>query len=162
MIFKILKHDWLAFKRSPMLSQSIGQNIFLALIGLYFLLTFLSLGIGGGFILKEFFPEADIKKVVYEYLLYWWIFDVLLRFMMQKFPSITLKRYLTLNISRKTICHFMVSRSLVSFFNLLPFFFFIPFYFITLSSEMGALEGRSFMMMAVSYTHLTLPTTSRV
>ena len=134
MIFKILKHDWLAFVRSPMLTQSIGQNILLGLFGLYMFLVLTSLGFLGGEMINERFPDVSVKEIIYKYLIYWWTFDLMFRFMLQKFPSMTLRRYLTLNISRKTICHFMVSRSIVSFFNIAPYFFIVPFYLFTLST----------------------------
>ena len=132
MILQILKHDWLAFKRNPLWRQSAAIYIVLGIFGLYIIATLFSIGYMSQNLLDEFFPDQDPTVVISRFMIYYLLGDWVARYMLQKFPNLAIKRYLTQNISRSSISHFLSTRSLFSFFNLAPLFLFIPVYLKTI------------------------------
>jgi len=126
---QLLKHAWLQFSRSPTLTRNIIQTIILGIFGLYIILTMLGLA----FILREVvedqLPGQDLLIIVSGGLGYYFIADLLMRYFIQKFPSLAIKPYLPLRIKKDGLAHYLLFRSLGSFLNILPFFFIIPFFF---------------------------------
>jgi len=94
---------------------------------LYFLVTFLAIGIGGYFILKKQFPESDPLQLVNSYLIFVILGDLVLRYLMQKLPIINIKPLLILPIQKNKLVHYVLAKSASSFFNILGLFFYIPF-----------------------------------
>ena len=70
MISHFLKLEWKQYFRSANWQKSIFLNILLVLFALYFMLSFLAIGIGGFFILKEQFPDQDPLVLVNSFLLF--------------------------------------------------------------------------------------------
>jgi len=102
-------------------------NILLVGVALYFMLTFLVMGIFMYRLLAEFFPDADPFLKFNTFVFYWILADLLLRFFFQKLPVMSVKPLLTLPVKRKTVVHFVLGKSVLSFFNFLPLFIVIPF-----------------------------------
>tara|TARA_B100000767_G_C19753535_1_gene531893 strand:+ start:1043 stop:2425 length:1383 start_codon:yes stop_codon:yes gene_type:complete len=94
---------------------------------LYFILSFLAIGVGGYFILKKIFPESDPLQIVNSYLLFAILGDLIFRYLMQKLPIMNIKPMLTLQIKKSTLVHYVLGKSSFSFFNILGLFFYIPF-----------------------------------
>ncbi len=128
MITQLLKHSWLKFWRSPALSQSMVQNIILGVIGLYFLVNMLVLGYFLGDFVEEHSAEERAITLVVVGLFYYALLDLLVRYFVQKFPAIDIKPYLTLPVKKSTQAHYLLLRSLGSFYNILPLFFIVPFF----------------------------------
>ena len=126
---QLLKHAWLQFKRSPTLTQNVIQTIVLGFFALYFILTMIGLAFMLPTIIKEELPEQDLLVVTGGLIGYYFLTDLIMRFFLQKFPTLTIKPYLGLPIKKSGLSHYLLFRSLGSFFNILPFFFFIPFFF---------------------------------
>ena len=126
-----LKHflnlQWKQYFRSSYWQKSIALNILLVFVALYFVITFLALGITLYPILKETFPEQNPLNIVNKYLFYWILADVLMRFFFQKLPVMTVKPLLTLPVKRSKIVHYVLGKSALSFFNFLPLFWIVPF-----------------------------------
>ena len=74
MISHFLKLEWKQYFRSANWQKSIFLNILLVLFALYFMLSFLAIGIGGFFILKEQFPDQDPLVLVNSFLLFEFVF----------------------------------------------------------------------------------------
>ncbi|SDS49717.1 hypothetical protein SAMN05216503_3249 [Polaribacter sp. KT25b] len=127
MISHFLKLEWKQYFRSANWQKSIFLNILLVLFALYFMLSFLAIGIGGFFILKEQFPDKDPLFLVNSFLLFAIVGDLIFRYIMQKLPVMNIKPLLTLNIPRNKIVHFILVKSSFSFFNIMSLFFYIPF-----------------------------------
>jgi len=102
-------------------------NILMVFLALYFIVIFLSLGLGLYPILKKQFPDADPLLIVNGFLFYWLLTDLVARFFFQKLPVITIKPLLTLPIKKSKILHYVLGKSAISFFNFLPLFTIIPF-----------------------------------
>ena len=134
-----LKHflnlEWKQYFRSAYWQKSIALNVLLVFVALYFVVSFLFLGIALYPILKETFPDQDPLVIVNSYLFYWFLADMLMRFFFQKLPVITVKPLLTLPIKRSKIVHYVLCKSFFSFFNFLPLFAIIPFGIMLISNN---------------------------
>ena len=108
-------------------------NIVMVFFALYFIASFSALGFGLLFLLKEMFPEQDAFVIANNYLFYWIIGDLLMRFFLQKLPVMSVKPLLTLPIKRSTVVNFVLGKSALSFFNFLPLFAIIPFSIMLIS-----------------------------
>ena len=137
MIAHFLKLEWKQYFRSSYWQKSIFLNILLAFFALYFMASFLIIGIGGYFILKEQFPDQDPLFLVNGFLLYFIIGDLIFRYIMQKLPVMNIKPLLLLPIPKNTIVHFILVKSSFSFFNIFSLFFFIPFSVVLIKEGYG-------------------------
>ncbi len=150
MLGKLLKLDWIGFRRAPHWAQSMTANVFLGLFGLYMLISALGLGYMASFIIKEAFPGADVLQKFNGYFAIYLIADICMRFMLQKFPSFSLSKYLTINVKKSTITRYLMVKSLLSIFNLLPLFIIIPFYLTYVSSALGQPQALVWLLLGFS------------
>ncbi len=127
MIKHFLNLEWKAFFRSASFGKSLGIKIFMGFMALYFMASFLILGIALYPMLKDFYPEQDPLKIVNRFLFFWILGDLIFRFFFQKLPVMSVKPLLTLPISRSKVVNFVLGKSALSFFNFLPLFAIIPF-----------------------------------
>ncbi|SDT86656.1 hypothetical protein SAMN04487762_0062 [Polaribacter sp. Hel1_33_78] len=127
MTLRFLKLEWKQFVRSASFGKSIALKIIMAFFALYFLVSFLAIGIGGYFILKKEFPASDPLQLLNSYLLFAILGDLILRYLMQTLPIMNIKPMLTLPIKKSKLVHFVLGKSSFSFFNILGLFFYIPF-----------------------------------
>lgn len=152
MIKHFIKFEWKQFFRSSYWQKSIALNILMAFLALYFMLTFLALGIGLFPILEKQFPESDPLLVLNEFLFYWYLADLLMRFFLQKLPVMNIKPLLVLPIKRSKILHYVLGKSAVSFFNFLPLFAVIPFGITLILEEYGTTTALMWMVLMVIFT----------
>lgn len=127
MLKLFLTLEWRSFLRSASFGKTLGLKIVMGFFALYFVVMFLSLGISAFFILKKSFPDQDPLTVANNYLFYWFLADLIMRFFFQKLPVMAVKPLLTVPIKRHKIVNYVLSKSAVSFFNFLPLFAVIPF-----------------------------------
>jgi len=121
-------------------------------LALYFILMFLGLGFGLYPILKEQFPNQDPLLIVNSFLFYWFLGDLMLRFFMQKLPVMHIKPLLTLPINRNKIIHYVLGKSVVSFFNFLPLFAIIPFSIILIANDYSTSMVITWMLTMFIFT----------
>lgn len=126
-ISHFLNLEWKQFFRSSHWQKSIALNILLVFVALYFMATFLAMGIALYPILKEQFPEQDPLIIVSSALFYWWLVELMIRFFFQKLPVMSVKPLLTLPVKRSKVVHYVLGKSVASFINLLPLFAVVPF-----------------------------------
>lgn len=127
MIKHFLNLEWKAFFRSASFGKSLGIKLLMGFFALYFMGSFLVLGIALYPILKETFPDQDPLIIVNSFLFYWILGDLLFRFFFQKLPVMSVIPLLTLPIGRHKIVNYVLGKSAFSFFNFLPLFAVIPF-----------------------------------
>ena len=53
--------------------------------------------------------------------------DLIARYLLHKLPMLKIKPFLTVPIKKDALVHFVLGKSVFSFFNVLPLFFYIPF-----------------------------------
>jgi len=132
MIKHFLNFEWKQFVRSSYFQKGIAIKILLILAVLYFGGIALMLGVGLFFILKKTLPETDPIIIVNNFLIYWFIFDLALRFFMQQLPVMNVKPLMIVPIKRNTIINYLLGKTALSFFNFLPLFVFVPFSIVLL------------------------------
>lgn len=102
-------------------------------MGLYLLA---SLGFLGGalyFILRKVVPTQSPMWVVSQFLVYWVLAELFIRYFMQKLPVVDIKPLLINNISKSKIVNYILGRSIFSGFNLLALVTFVPFSIVVLT-----------------------------
>lgn len=127
MFKRFLQLEWKSFTRSASFGQSVGLKIFMAFIAVYFLFSFLLLGIGLYPLLKEFFPEKSPMVIVNNFVVIWLVSELFVRFMMQSLPIMNVRPMMINNIKRKEMIRFVLWKSLFSFYNILTPIVVIPF-----------------------------------
>lgn len=152
MIKHFINFEWKQFFRSSYWQKSIGLNILMAFLALYFMLTFLALGISLFPILDEQFPQSDPLELLNGFLFYWFLTDLLMRFFLQKLPVMNIKPLLVLPIKRSSILHYVLGKSAVSFFNFLPLFAVIPFGIMLIIEDYGTITAVVWMLLMVIFT----------
>lgn len=152
MIKQFINFEWKQFFRSSYWQKSIGLNILMTFLALYFMLTFLALGISLFPILNEQFPDSNPLILLNGFLFYWFLSDLLMRFFLQKLPVMNVKPLLVLPIKRANILHYVLGKSAVSFFNFLPLFAFIPFGIMLILEQYGTTTAMVWMILMVIFT----------
>lgn len=127
MIKHFLTLEWKQFFRSATMGKSIAIKILMGFFALYFMGTFLVMGIALFPLLKEIFPNEDPFIIVNNFIFYWILGDLMIRFFFQKLPVMSVKPLLVLPIKRSSVVNFVLGKSSLSFFNFLPLFAIIPF-----------------------------------
>ncbi|MAD97459.1 MAG: hypothetical protein CMB99_09060 [Flavobacteriaceae bacterium] len=122
-----LRLEWKQYFRSSYWQTGIALKVIMVFFALYFLVSFLALGIGSFFLIRKLYPDSDPLQVVNTYLVFAFLGDLVFRYLMQKIPIMNIKPLLILDIKKKSIVHFILTKSAFSFFNVMPLFFYIPF-----------------------------------
>ena len=92
------------------------------------------------FILKKVIPDTDPIEIVNNFLIYWVLFDLAIRFFMQQLPVMNIKPLMTFPIKRNTIIHYLLGKTTLSFFNILTLLIFLPFCIVLLIKGYAALN----------------------
>ena len=139
MLGVLLRHQWKAATRSSVWQRNLVLNIILGLLMLYLLLNVLAIGYFLPQILEAVAPGKNVISLFHRGFVYYLGIDLVLRFFLQELPVLAVQPYLHLPIRKSRLLHFMLNKSLVSVFNLLPLFIFIPFAVQVISPEYGPL-----------------------
>jgi hypothetical protein len=128
MLFKIfLQQEWKETTRSSIWQRNLATNIFIG----FFLLLMMSYLLMIGFfldpILRKIFPDDDPVSIFNGIIIYYLGFDLLIRYLMQSLPTFAIESYLHLPIKKRTMVHFVISKSIFHPLNFLPLLVFLPF-----------------------------------
>ncbi|SDJ84422.1 hypothetical protein SAMN05421823_101240 [Catalinimonas alkaloidigena] len=146
MINWLLAHQWKAQIRSTRWQQNVVLNLLVILGIIYFVAIFLMAGLFGNALLRSAFPDDDPTVLLTQFLFYYAVSDLMLRFFWQRLPTLVIAPYLHLPVSRNRLLHFLLGRSFFSVFNLLPVLLLVPFAFREVMPEYGATLGRSWLV----------------
>ncbi|WP_445386322.1 DUF5687 family protein [Robiginitalea sp. IMCC44478] len=149
-----IRLQWKAFFRSASFATNIWFKILMALGALYFILVFLSLGIGAFFIIEDA-GLGDPLRVVNRYMIYYLVFDLYLRYMLQKMPVMNIKPLLYLPFKKAQVVQYSLGKTVLSFFNIMHAFFFIPFSVVLLYKgyDPVSVVGWHLAMFALFYSN---------
>jgi len=125
MFLRFIYLEWKAFLRAASFKANLGMKILLGFLALYFTLLFLASGIGVFYVLQKM--KLDPLATVNAFLIYYFLFDLGFRLLMQKIPVMNIRPLLNLPFKRRTIVHFALGKTVISYFNIMHGFFFIPF-----------------------------------
>jgi hypothetical protein len=125
MIKKFIYLEWKSFSRSASFGANVALKIVIGFLAIYFALIFIAAGAGVFYVLKEM--NLDPLLTINKFLIYYFLFDLVIRLLMQAIPVLNIRPLLALAIQKKTIVHFSLGKTVLSFFNIIHAFFFIPF-----------------------------------
>ena len=125
MIKRFLSLEWKSFFRAASFQTNLAIKILMAFGALYFILMFLGLGAGSYYIIEKATDEEPFQ-LINKFMLYYFVFDLVFRFFMQKTPVMNIRPLLYINIKKDTIVNYTLGKSALSFFNIMHLFFFIP------------------------------------
>lgn len=125
MIKKFLYLEWKAFTRSASFGANLAMKIVIGFLMVYFSLVFIGMGIVIFYFLKE--KNLEPLETVNKFLIYYFLFDLVIRLLMQAIPVLNIKPLLILPFTKATIVHFSLGKTMLSFFNWIHALFFIPF-----------------------------------
>jgi len=123
--------QWKSFFRAASFKTEIWFKVLMIFGAIYFAAVFLSLGVGSFFLIKKA-GLGDPLRVVNKFLIYYWVFDLAFRYILQKMPVINIKPLLYLPIVKNKVVHYSLGKTMASFFNWTHAFFFVPFSIVLL------------------------------
>ena len=107
--------------------KQVATNIFLGLLFLLIFVNILMLGYAIDDILITLYPDKDPVEQFTSFILYYALADFILRLMLQEVPSLSIQPYLLLPVKKNKLIHYLLSKTLWSFFPLIPLLVIIPF-----------------------------------
>lgn len=151
MIRQFLQLEWRSFFRSASFKVNIIIKIILGIVACFYAAMILFLGVAAYYGLKE--KGMEPLMTINHYLIYWWAFDLVFRYFLQKTPVMWVRPLLPLPFKKKNITHYLMGRSAFSFFNIYPAFFFVPFSVALLLNGYSIIGVISWhlAMMGISY-----------
>ncbi|PTT03015.1 hypothetical protein DBR27_10605 [Flavobacterium sp. HMWF030] len=146
MIKKFIYLEWKAFSRSASFGASMAMKVLIGFFMVYFSIIFIGAGVGAFYFLKKMNLEPLVT--INKFLIYYFLFDLVIRLLMQAIPVLNIKPLLILPFKKPTIVHFSLGKTALSFFNWVHGLFFIPFS-IVLILEGYDVVGIVFWLIAV-------------
>lgn len=131
----MLKHflnlQWKSFFRAASFKTNVIFKILMGFMALYFIVIFLSMGVGAFYIIEKN-EWGDPLQIVNKFVIYYWVADLAFRYALQKMPITNIKPLLYLPFKKAQVIRYSLGKTVVSFFNLAHAFFFIPFSIVLL------------------------------
>jgi len=125
-MFKLfLMLEWKSFLRASSFGANLTIKIILGIVATIYAFLFMLLGFGIYPMLED--TGLDPLDTVNKYLFFYFVFDLVIRFFMQKIPTMNIKPLLILPVKRNTVVHFAMGKSTISFFNAIHLFWLLPF-----------------------------------
>ena len=141
MLFTIfLQQQWKENTRSSIWQRNLATNIFIGFFLLLMMGYLLMLGIFINPILRKIFPDDDPVAIFNGIIIYYLGFDLLIRYLMQSLPTFAIESYLHLPIRKRTMVHFVISKSIFHPLNYLPLLVFLPFAFLSVAPAYSSLS----------------------
>ncbi len=138
MIKHFISLEWKAFFRSASFKMNLFFKILLGFSALWMIVSFLGLGVGAYYFIENELnldPLTTINKI----LIFYVVFDLIIRYFLQTMPIVNIRPLLYLPIKKGNVVKFALNKTVISFFNIVHAFFFIPF------SVVLIIEGHPFI-----------------
>ncbi len=128
---------WKEFLRSASKNKNMATKGVLIFLALYFSLV----GTIFGFQLADNMAELENPMMAFNAIVFVYAgFDLILRIMVQNLPTFGFQPFMILPVKRKRIARYMLNKSLLHFFNVLPLFLLLPFTFIIATKQLSTPE----------------------
>jgi hypothetical protein len=147
MFIKLFSLQWKTATRSTMWQKNVALNIVVGFFLLLFSLYLLLLGLFIDQILGELFPDRSKTEVFNGFLIYYFLADIFMRFLMQGLPRLNVESFLHLPIRKSRLVHYIVSRTVADVFNLVPLFVLVPVLFTMIVPNMGVAYGLRWILV---------------
>jgi len=148
MLKRFIFLEWKSFIRSAAFATNLALKILMAFGALYFIVAFTALGTAVYFILED--QGLNPVQTVNQYIIYYLVADLAVRFFLQKTPVMNIRPLLSLNVKRSQVVHYALGKTIISFFNLIHLFFFIPFFVVLLIKNENLLGSLSWVLSMLS------------
>jgi len=125
MLRRFIKLEFKSFFRSSSLAANIVVKIF-QLLGMLYILAIFVFAAFGAFYYPKKELHIDPLPFISKFLIYWLIADLFLRYFFQQMPTQNIKPFLTMNIRKKTLVNYMISKTFLSFFTWGSLFIYVP------------------------------------
>ncbi len=102
-------------------------------------------------IIKKLYAGKNIIDAFTGLLLYFFAFDLIIRFFIQQLPTLSIKPYLTLPIKKSKLLHYPLIRSVPSIFNIIPVLLVLPFFIKTICTSQTALYSLAWIITILSF-----------
>ncbi|TYB78781.1 DUF5687 family protein [Bizionia myxarmorum] len=152
MIKQFISHEWKQFKRASYFQKGLVIKIFLILGAIYFGGIAIFLGAFLFFIAKKAIPDVDPIVTINNFIIYWFLFEILIRYFMQQLPVMNVKPLMVIPIKRNTVIHYLLGKTAISFFNFLSLFLFLPFSVVLLYKGYPAVNVLGWFLSIVLIT----------
>lgn len=140
MIFTLFRLELKSILRSSQLKNNAFTFVIKCLLGLYLALILLSFGFLTIKLVDDYFPKQDQLVVISGFFIFYWLYDLLFRFMISSSPILSIKPLLILNIKRHYIVKYALFKAYFNVFNLLHLCYFIPLSLILVSKGYSVLS----------------------
>ncbi|WKK77315.2 DUF5687 family protein [Marivirga salinae] len=149
----ILRHQWLSFRRSPAFEKDLGIKIFLAILGLLVLVNLIFVSANLNETLQALGINKEPTQLVNQFLLYYFVSELALRYIMQTVPVLDIEPYLHLPIQKKLITRFLVIKSIFNPYNLIAPAIFIPLTISTFIPALGIEKSIAWLAFTLLLSH---------
>jgi hypothetical protein len=150
MLFKIfLQQQWKESTRSSIWQRNLATNIFIGFFLLLMMGYLLMLGIFIDPIIRKLFPDEDPISIFNGIIIYYLGFDLLVRYLMQSLPTFAIESYLHLPIRKRTMVHFVISKSIFHPLNFLPLLVFVPFAINSIASAYNGISTLAWILTVI-------------
>ena len=123
---RLLQLEYTNFIRNPQFGTNLGMKILMFFGMAYFSALFVAMPFILYFFAKKKM-QIDPLLVFCKYFIFYWAFDLLIRYFMQQMPTQNIKPFLTVGITKKKLVNYTVLKILFNFFNWGNLLFLIPF-----------------------------------
>ncbi len=126
--YQLFNHQWKEKFRSTFWQKNILLNILLGFMAVYLMLNIVAISLFADKILLHIYKGCDVVQSFTRLLFYYFSIDLIVRFLMQELPTLSIQPYLTLPIKKSQLLHYPLLRSITSFFNVFAFLLIFPFF----------------------------------
>lgn len=138
MVSTLLSHGWKKFTRSPAFGKDVTASVFIGIMAIMMMGYSVALGFGLNYIITEGLGQSDSFRFLNMLLLYYFVLEFVMRYMIQNMPVLDIQPYLHLPLKRSRIMHYLLVKSLVHVMNFWGLLLFTPFAFMAVSGKFGA------------------------
>ncbi len=115
-----------SFFRGSSVASNIGKKILLGYFFICFVIIAAYVAVFGFYSFVDALGKDPLEEIN-NYLIYFTILWVVIRYFFQKIPKLVINPLLLQPLSKKSIVHYALFKSTFSFWNTMNFYFFIPF-----------------------------------
>src|ERR1035437_153092 len=130
-----------AATRSLVWQKNLALNLVIGFFLFLFAAYLLMLGLFIKQILNEIAPHKDHYVLFNGFLLYYFVGDLLIRFLMQSLPILTIESFLHLPVKKASIINYMIGRTAFDVFNYLPLLILTPVIFTIVVPYVGGFHA---------------------
>jgi hypothetical protein len=142
----LLSHGWKKFRRSVSFERETAVAVFLGIVAFMMVMYCLIMGFALDSLITKTLGQPDSISFLNSLLIYYFLSEFIIRYMMQGLPALDVQPYLHLPIRKSTMIHYLLVKSLGHILNVLVFLLFAPFAFKVVAAKYGISIGWSWLL----------------